>query len=253
VPPADAPSAPDTAACEHCDRPLTVAALDLPFGLGRRTVVADCPCLADRCASEARERRQQEHQNKVRRLLRQSGIGVRHQEATFDTFEATADSRPVLGVCRQFVEDFPDHGKGLTLAGPSGTGKTYLAVAITRALIERGILAVIVNVPRLFLAFRSSFQGTEPHRFEDQLDLVTTCDHLVLDDLGRERLTDWVLETLYLVVNARYADRLATTITTNLDLDALRLRLGEPLVDRLAETNQAYWCQWPSWRRRSRP
>jgi DNA replication protein DnaC len=62
-----------------------------------------------------------------------------------------------------------------------------------------------------------------------------------------------VLETLYLVVNARYADRLATTITTNLDLDALRLRLGEPLVDRLAETNQAYWCQWPSWRRRSRP
>ncbi|MGH7334625.1 MAG: ATP-binding protein [Candidatus Rokuibacteriota bacterium] len=241
------------AACEHCGRPLAVAGIDLPFGLGNRTVLDDCPCLADRRVAEASERRLQEHQQRVRRLLQQSGIGVRHQEATFDNFEATAESRPVLDLCRGFVEHFPDTGKGLTLAGPSGTGKTYLAVAITRALIERGIPAVIVNVPRLFLTFRSSFQGTEPRRFEDQLDLVTTSDHLVLDDLGRERLTDWVLETLYLVVNARYEDRLATTITTNLDLDALRLRLGEPLVDRLAETNQAYWCQWPSWRRRSRP
>jgi hypothetical protein len=59
-----------------------------------------------------------------------------------------------------------------------------------------------------------------------------------------------VQETLYLVVNARYEACLATTVTTNLEPDALRRRIGESVVDRLAETNTAYSCQWPSHRRR---
>jgi DNA replication protein DnaC len=82
------------------------------------------------------------------------------------------------------------------------------------------------------------------------LEALSGCAHLVLDDLGRERQTEWVQETLYLVLNARYEHGRATTITTNLDLDSLRRRIGEPILDRLAETNQAYWCQWPSHRRR---
>ena len=52
------------------------------------------------------------------------------------------------------------------------------------------------------------------------------------------------------MINARYEDCLATTVTTNLDPEGLRLRLGEPILDRLAEMNAAYWCQWPSYRRR---
>ena len=73
---------------------------------------------------------------------------------------------------------------------------------------------------------------------------------MVLDDLGREKPTEWVQETLYLVVNARYEACLATSVTTNLEPDALRARIGESVVDRLAETNKTYWCQWASHRRR---
>jgi len=191
----------------------------------------------------------EEHQTRTQRLLAQAGIGARHHEATFESFEVTPASARVLQVCRAYVKAFPDGGRGLMLAGPPGTGKTHLVVALTRALIERGFSAVRVNVPRLLLTFRSSFHGEDPRRFDQALDLLCRCDHLVLDDLGREHQTAWVQETLYLVINARYEQRRATSITTNLDPEGLRRRLGDPILDRLAEANHTYWCQWPSYRR----
>ena len=128
------------------------------------------------------------------------------------------------------------------VTAPPGTGKTHLVVAITRALIERGFAGVVLDAHSLALTSGGS---------EDVLQLAVRCDHLVLDDLGRGCVTDSALEALEFVVNRRYEDRLATSVTTNLSLEALRHRLGEPILDRLAETNDAYWCQWPSYRRRS--
>ncbi len=241
---------PVAAACPECGRQLEVVRVELPFGFGPRMVLAECACVVARREAAAAELRQRVHQERVRRLLRDSGIGLRHRDATFESFDPPLGAEPVLEVCRRFVADFPGDAKGLTLAGPAGTGKTHLAVAMTRALIARGFAGVIVNVPSLLLTFRSTFHSETASRFDELLQLVTRCDHLILDDLGRERLTDWVLEMLYLVVNTRYVNRLATSITTNLSLEALRHRMGEAIPDRLAETNAMYWCQWPSYRQR---
>jgi DNA replication protein DnaC len=235
--------------CADCGRPLEAVTVELPLGLGPRTFAEPCACEAVRRATEARERAAAAHRDRIRSLLRQSGIGRRHAGATFESFATTPASAPIVDVCRSFVAAFPQAGRGLTLSGPAGTGKTHLAVAVTRALIERGVAAVIVNVPLLLVTFRGTFRGEHPERFDQLLDLLCRCDHLTLDDLGRERTTEWVQETLYLVVNARYEECLATSITTNCSPAELRTRLGEPVLDRLVETNSAYWCQWVSHRR----
>ena len=236
-------------ACERCGSPLEAFVLELPMGLGPRTFASRCTCEEQRRAGEARERAMAAHRERVRALLRQSGIGRRHEGASFESFVTTPATAAVVGVCRAFVAAFPEDGRGLSLAGPAGTGKTHLAVAVTRALIDRGVSAVVANVPMLLLTFRGTFSGDHPARFDQMLDLLCCCEHLVLDDLGRERPTEWARETLYLVVNARYQECLATSLTTNLSPVELRARLGEPILDRLAETNRAYWCQWPSHRR----
>ena len=235
--------------------------LELPLGLGARTFAGECACERERRATEARarataahrERAAVAHRERIGALLCQSGIGRRHEGASFDTFVTGAENASVVGVCRAFVESFLAGGRGLTLSGPAGTGKTHLAVAVTRALIDRAVSAVIVNVPMLLLAFRGTFSSDRPQRFDAMLELLCQCEHLVLDDLGRERPTEWAQETLYLLVNARYQECLATSLTTNLSPPELQARLGEPILDRLAETNRAYWCQWGSHRRRATP
>ena len=246
------PTAHDRAGtCEHCGRPLEPLTMDLPLGLGARTWFAECPCAEPRRVAELRQRAVRGDPDAHRASSSASRASARvtatpASRASPSRRRAGRSSTSAGATSRRSATTAP----GLTLAGPPGTGKTHLAVAITRGLIERGHAAVIVNVPQLLLTARGTFATDRSSRFDDMLDALSGCAHLVLDDLGRERHTEWVQETLYLVLNARYEQCRATTITTNLDLESLRRRLGEPILDRLAETNQAYWCQWPSHRRR---
>jgi DNA replication protein DnaC len=225
-----------------------VEVLQVP-GLGDRRLPVECPCEAAERQAAAQQERLRRREARARRLLAESGIGPRHHDSTFETFEVTAESAPILEICRGFVARFPDGGRGLTLAGPPGTGRTHLGVAITRALIEREATALMFNVPALFRTGREHLRA-DRERFDALLDRLCRCDHLLLDDLGREQPTAWSQETLYLVVDARYEACRATSVVTNLDLDQLATHVGASIADRLAETNAAYWCEWPSYRRR---
>jgi DNA replication protein DnaC len=131
------------------------------------------------------------------------------------------------------IEANIDGGRGLWLQGDVGTGKTTLAMLVSSAALDSGRSVAIYSLPRLLNLLRESMDSDGG--MLDFMDRLTAVDLLHLDDLGAENQTDWVLEQLYSIVNARYEAERAIVATTNLMPDELSERLGARTVSRLVE------------------
>jgi DNA replication protein DnaC len=141
---------------------------------------------------------------------------------------------------RAFVADIDanlDAGRSLWLTGSFGTGKTALAMIVSKAAIDAGRTVAIYSCPRLLSVIRESIdqppRGGSAGGVLDFLDRLASADLLHIDDLGAEHRTEWVLEQLYTIINSRYEDERSTIVTSNLERDALAEQLGERIVSRL--------------------
>ena len=123
-----------------------------------------------------------------------------------------------------------DAGTGLWLVGGYGTGKTVLAMIVSKAAIDAGRTVAIYSCPRLLAVIREAIDGDGVLDFLDRLAAV---DLLHIDDLGAEHRTEWVIEQLYTIINTRYEDQRATLVTSNLGPAELSEQLGERIVSRL--------------------
>ena len=128
-----------------------------------------------------------------------------------------------------------DAGRGLWFMGPVGTGKTTLAMLVSQAALQAGRSVAIYSLPRLLAEIRKTFDEGAERSHLDLLERLAAVDLLHVDDVGAERTSDWVLEQLYSIVNARYEDERAMVITTNLPHDRLIEQIGERTVSRLIE------------------
>lgn len=143
-------------------------------------------------------------------------------------------TRTVLRYCRTIEEQLA-HGRGLWFEGDTGTGKTTLAMAVSKQALESGHSVAIYSMPRLLARIRNTFDSDSDSTYAELFKQLTAVDLLHLDDVGAEQQTEWVLEQLYSIVNERYEDGKAVMITTNLGVDDLRRQIGERTVSRLME------------------
>ncbi len=162
-------------------------------------------------------------------------IPRRYRDVAFDRPPVTEiEPRAVVGEVRRFVDRIDEHldaGRGLWFMGPVGTGKTTLAMLVSNAALAAGRSVAIYSLPRLLNEIRDTLQS-----HVNLLDRLAAVDLLHIDDVGAERTTDWVLEELYSIVNARYEDQRSMVITTNIDnREALCEQIGERTVSRLTE------------------
>jgi DNA replication protein DnaC len=214
---------------------------------GRPATGPDCPhdeCdgsgfVVDREAFTTREcrcRPQRIARAKARRLS--AVIPRRYQGVSFDRPPVTLIEPAVVGEVRRYVADLDanlDRGRGLWLMGDVGTGKTTLAMLVSRHALDAGRSVAIYSLPRLLSELRKTFEESSDLSYLQLLDSLASVDLLHIDDVGAERTSDWVLEQLYAIVNSRYEEEKAIVLTTNLDEASLREQITERTVSRLVE------------------
>lgn len=125
---------------------------------------------------------------------------------------------------------------GLLFVGRAGTGKTVLASLLTRGLIAKnGAEVQFVSVPSLLADLRDTFSKNNQQGAAQKVKNLIAAEHLILDDLGAEKTTDWTTEILYLIINGRYVEKKGIIVTSNCFPSELASRLGERTLSRLAE------------------
>lgn len=179
-----------------------------------------------------------QRQARARSRKLEGQIPSRFRGVSFDRPPVTLIEPTVVSAVRRYVGDLPgnlDAGRGLWLMGDIGTGKTTLAMLVSRTALEQGHTVAIYSVPRLLSVMRKTFDADADMGFLELMDSLASIDLLHLDDLGAERTNDWVLEQLYSLVNARYEEKRAVLVTTNYRPDELAEQIGPRTVSRLVE------------------
>ncbi|WDZ87210.1 ATP-binding protein [Micromonospora cathayae] len=146
--------------------------------------------------------------------------------------EAVADQPDILAWAADFHAD-PTTCRSLLISGPVGTGKTFQAYGAIRAALGCGRSVRWEAVP--FADFTAALRpsGRDP---EGSLERYRDAALLLVDDLGAAKSSEWVEETTYRLINARYEAMQPTIFTTNIPLAQLRDGLGDRIASRLVET-----------------
>src|SRR3954451_22659230 len=163
-------------------------------------------------------------------------IPRKYRNVSFDQPPVTEIAEPVVRATRRYVADIEarlDAGDGLWLEGDVGTGKTTLAMLVSRAALDAGRSVAIYSVPRLLAEIRDTFEADSQGSYVDFLDRLIAVDLLHVDDVGAEKTSPWVIEQLYAIVNGRYEEERSIVLTTNLEKDALADQIGARTVSRL--------------------
>ncbi|MDQ3943266.1 MAG: ATP-binding protein, partial [Actinomycetota bacterium] len=237
--------------CPHCGRELEAEFFEFPPALkhkyGKRGEWYYHPCTPE--CERKNERREWElirRDARVASLLQKSGLSKRLKGYTLGNFRVVVSNSAARARMKvdEYLENWEENweaGRGLYFCGGVGTGKTHLAVAVMQEIIRRKkVPSLFVTVPELLDNLREAYN--KPGRDLDEwMDAVQNADFLVLDDLGSERVTDWVRERIFVIVNHRYRETLPTVFTSNIGPKDLAEQLGGRTASRIIAM-----CEWIS-------
>ncbi|HEX3263667.1 MAG TPA: ATP-binding protein [Solirubrobacterales bacterium] len=185
-----------------------------------------------------------------RRIARRRARGVasaiprKYRTVSFDAPPVSDMARdpsraPVFRAVKDFVVSIDERlaeGQGLWLMGDVGTGKTTLAMLVSKAAVEGGNTVAIYSLPRLLSRIRRTYDAEAGEQsYLEFFERLTEVDLLHIDDLGAEKRSDWVLEQLYAIINERYETQRSVVVTTNLSQEELEQQIGPRTVSRLVE------------------
>jgi len=143
----------------------------------------------------------------------------------------------------RFADDYlKNHEQpGLLITGDVGSGKTFIAGAITNSLLKKGVQALFLVVPDFLDAIRSTYnKGAAEDNEAALIKGARQVEVLILDDLGVHNYTPWTCNKIYSLLNYRMNYHLPVVITTNLDLFEIEKYLGKRTTSRIVQMCRVY-------------
>ncbi|MCP4361649.1 MAG: ATP-binding protein [Chloroflexi bacterium] len=210
--------------CPHCGG-LGYVIPDVPPVHPNFGRAVTCPCRA--------AEKEMARLNKLQQLSQLGAL----QDCTFDTFlpdghGLTPAKQLNLKMAYKRALTFAENPEGwLLFKGGYGCGKTHLAAAIANYRLGMGHPVLFVNTPDLLDHLRAAYSPNAVTGYDERFEQVRNTQLLILDDLGTQSNSDWAQEKLYQIFNYRYNARLPTAITTNLELEAIEIRIRSRMVD----------------------
>lgn len=170
----------------------------------------------------------------AQRLKESSNLGARFENRTFGNFDTRRDQNAYRSCLAYSNREnlFSDNRNSLLILGGYGSGKTHLAAAISNALIDRGIPVLFSTFSEHLERIKEEFDHTGQRK---HLSMMKNTPMLVLDDLGKEKRSDWSDSIMFDVINYRYEHKLPFIVTTNLNEDGLEKRVGGAVFSRMCE------------------
>jgi DNA replication protein DnaC len=173
------------------------------------------------------------------RLLERAGIPARYENCEFSDYRT--DTNHALAAAKiateKWANDYPLDKRGLLLIGPRGVGKTHLSIAALKQLMRKGVTCSFCDYRELLKRIQNSYNPSVQATELEVLRPIFESEVVVLDDLGAVKPSEWVWDTVSLVLNTRYNDNLTTIITTNFeDGPARKLSVSGPQAAAREET-----------------
>ena len=196
-----------------------------------------CKCQQKFYDQEETKRKLLEKQAEIERM-KASGL---QDKALYDyTFDKDNGINPEMAYAHKYVENWEDmkaNSSGLLLWGNVGTGKSFFAGCIANALLEKGVPVLMTNFSRI-LNTLTGMHFEDRNQFIDSLNRYSL---LIIDDLGIERNSEFVLEQVFNVIDSRYRSKKPLIVTTNLTLtelnnapDVAHRRIYDRILERCA-------------------
>lgn len=199
--------------------------------LGPEDIARECECRAQRL--------KRGKNRGVASVIPPRFRGVSFDRPPVSDMARDPQGRGAVGAIREYLVNLDANlaqGNGIWLYGDPGTGKTTLAMLVSKSALEAGHSVAIYSLPKLLARIRRTYDA-EPggDSYLSFFERLTSVDLLHIDDLGAEKRSDWVLEQLYALVNERYESQRSILVTTNLDESELKEQIGQRTVSRLVE------------------
>jgi len=250
--------------CKFCGAPPSGYLVDMALGgIHYRRFPIVCSCeqaqlekaeRTRRLHQEQKEAEERDRNHRMKLLFDRSLIPERWRTRTFEHYEVTSQNDVAYRQAKEYAGSFAvGHNMGLIFTGTVGTGKTHLSAAIALKLLESEYTVVFGTVTTLLSQLRNTYNNDKQNE-QEIFNRLVKCQLLILDDLGKEKVSDWVEQTVYELINTRYENNRPLIITTNMTLSNIRDKYqntGEAIVSRIIEMCRGVKMNGADWRKKA--